>query len=281
MDLIIKSLHIYPLKGARGIDINNAKLRPRGIKHDRRFMLINAQGRFLSQRQYPKMAQISTKLHQDGLGINIPGEKEIIIPFPATGRHINVSLWRDEFAACLVEHKINACISAFLGENVNLVFMADNTKRMVDKNWVKEDYPVSFADGYPVLVTNQASLDDLNRHLTEQNERALPMDRFRPNIVIEGANPWEENNWKILRIGEVEIKCVKPCVRCVVTSINQKTGIAGKKSALNALKKLNPSKNPKNQGVVFGQNAIITRLGKIKIGDKVEKNLIKYRFFKK
>ena len=245
-------------------------MRARGLKHDRRFMLVRKGGGFVSQRQFPKLAGINTHLINGGIKIQIPELGDFDISTPDTNKRIHVSLWRDNFACAFVDHAVNQALSEFIGEQIALVYMDEKTRRLADKKWAGSEYPVSFADGYPVLITNQASLGALNAHIVNQGHCPLTMDRFRPNIVIDFDIPWAENQWKTLKIGEVELKCVKPCARCVVTSIDQNTGLAKEKSALAALKILNPSKNPNNPGVIFGQNAVITKAGKIQNGQIVE-----------
>ncbi len=268
--MIVKSLHIYPVKSLRGIDVETVEVRPRGLACDRRFMLVRADGGFITQRQIPKLAQIKTRLSDGCITLDIPDAGLLELDLGDKGKPSNVTLWRDSFKAPEVAAKASAALSNFLSETVKLVHMDEATVRQANPKWAGGAYPVSFADGYPVLVTTTASLNALNALITRDGGTALPMTRFRPNIVVESDEPWAENNWRSLRIGEVELKLVKPCTRCIVTSIDQQTGQPGPKSALAALKTLNPSQDPKNPGVIFGQNAVVIKPGHIQRGDIIQ-----------
>ncbi len=266
----VKSLHIYPVKSLRGIDLNAAEVRPRGLAGDRRFMLVRRNGQFITQRTHPRLARIKAELTSSGIRIYIPEAGCFDVPYPQGEKRMQVTVWRDQLKAAFVDHAVNAAISAFLGAQVALVHMDADTRRAADRAWAGDRHEVSFADGFPVLITNHASLGALNAHIVNEGLCPLSMDRFRPNIVVDCETPWAENDWQALRIGEVELKLVKPCARCVVTSIDQKTGKPGAKSALSALKTLNPSKDPDNPGVIFGQNAVVTKPGHIAVGTPVE-----------
>ena len=266
----VKSLHIYPVKSLRGIDLNAAEVRPRGLAGDRRFMLVRRNGQFITQRTHPRLARIKAELTSSGIRIYIPEAGCFDVPYPQGEKRMQVTVWRDQLKAAFVDHAVNAAISAFLGAQVALVHMDAGAVRAADKTWAGDGHEVSFADGFPVLITNHASLGALNAHIVNEGLCPLSMDRFRPNIVVDCETPWAENDWQALRIGEVELKLVKPCARCVVTSIDQKTGKPGAKSALSALKTLNPSKDPDNPGVIFGQNAVVTKPGHIAVGTPVE-----------
>lgn len=268
--MIVKSLHIYPVKSLRGIDLQTADIRLRGPKGDRRFLLVRPDGGFITQRDFPKLALVKTSLHKTGITLQIPNENDIFVPVPENGKRKTVKIWRDQVGAATTFYGVNESLSKFLGQKVELVYMDNKSQRQANQKWTDGEYPVSFADGYPVLITNTASLTALNAHIVKEGGSALPMNRFRPNIVVEHGTPWREHQWRHIRIGGVELKLVKPCARCIITSIDQHTGERGPKSALKSLKTLNPSKNPASPGVVFGHNAVVVKGGQISVGQEVE-----------
>lgn len=227
-------------------------------------MLVDEDGGFISQRQFPKLAQLCTSQINEGIALSWPGQNWLKIPTPSPSRQ-QVTVWKSTVDAASVQGEINAALSGWLGHSVTLVFMDENAERLASAKWTTSPSPVSFADGYPVLITNTASLTALNNYIMNTGGVAIYMDRFRPNIVIECDTPWAENSWKSLQIGEVILDLVKPCARCIMTSIDQKTGVKTPKTALSALKHLNPSNDPNNPGVLFGWNAVVKKQGIIHI----------------
>ncbi|MBL4854735.1 MAG: MOSC domain-containing protein [Robiginitomaculum sp.] len=266
----IKSLHIFPVKSARAIDLHKAIVKPRGLAGDRRFLLVDADGSFITQRQIPKLAQLCVKLTPGGIALRWSGQDWVDIPFPMNKTRKQITVWHSTVDAVIVEGDINAALSRWLSRPVSLVFMDDKATRLTNTKWSSPASQVSFADGYPVLITNTASLTALNDYITNTGGVALTMDRFRPNVVVESDRPWDEDNWKSVRIGDVVLDLVKPCARCVVTSIDQTTGKKNPNTALTALKHLHPSADPKNPGVIFGMNAIVRTLGNIRVGNTVK-----------
>lgn len=267
--LTVKSLHIYPVKSARGIRLQTAKVKPRGLAGDRRFLLVDAEGGFITQRQYPQLAQLCTRQIEGGISLRWPKHGWVDVPFPPPNNRKQVTVWRSSVSAAQIEGEINAAISAWLGRSVSLVFMDKSAERLANPKWTPAPSQVSFADGYPILITNTASLTLLNNHITNTGGDALGMDRFRPNIVIDCNEPWAEDDWKSLQIGDVILDLVKPCARCIMTSIDQNTGEKHKKTALTALKNLHPSTDTENPGVLFGWNAVPRTTGAISISDAV------------
>jgi len=264
----VHSLHIYPVKSARGIALETAQVKPRGLAGDRRFMLVDRDGGFITQREFPKLAQLCTRQIDEGIALSWPGQNWLKIPTPSPSRQL-VTVWKSTVDATNIQGEINAALSDWLGRAVSLVFMDKTAERLASPKWTTAPSPVSFADGYPVLITNTASLTALNNYITNTGGAALGMDRFRPNIGIDCDTPWAENTWKSLQIGGVILDLVKPCARCIMTSIDQKTGAKNPKTALTALKHLNPSTAPNNPGVLFGWNAVPRVGGKIAMGATV------------
>lgn len=265
----VQSLHIYPVKSARGIDLETVQVKERGLAGDRRFLLVDENGIFLTQRQFPKLAQLLTRQIAGGIALKWPGNDWVDIPFPTHNTRKQITVWRSSVNVAAVEGDINAALGQWLGRTVSLVFMDKTAKRLASEKWTKATTQVSFADGYPILITNTASLTIVNNHIVNTGGEALSMDRFRPNIVINCNTPWAEDSWETLQIGTVILDLVKPCARCVITSIDQNTGERHKKSALAALKNLHPSTDPDNPGVLFGWNAVVRKAGIIRATDIV------------
>lgn len=267
--LSVKSLHIYPVKSGHGVDLQTVDVRRRGLKGDRRFMVVDAQGMFMTQRQYPQLAQLCMQTSETGISLSWPDQAPLMVDFPAIETRRSVTVWRSHVDAAVANADINAAMSSWLGKPVSLVFMDGESERLANEAWTSVPSPVSFADGYPVLVTNTASLAQLNTHIVEGGEQAVPMERFRPNIVIESDEAWGEDHWGVLQIGDVILDLVKPCARCVMTTLDQDSGIKQGREPLRSLKALRTSTDPRNTGVIFGMNAVVRTLGRVNIGDTV------------
>ena len=260
----LSTLYYYPIKACRGHAAQTAFLERRGLERDRRFMIVDQEGTFLTQRDEPALALVVPNLTDRGLGLSAPNMPGLSLPVAAYAPTWRVNVWSS--------HGVNAAdqgdeaaewLSAYLNRPARLVYMPDESIRPVDPKYaIHADDHVSFADGYPVLVASQESLDDLNTRL----ETPLPMNRFRPNLVVAGCKPFEEDTWKRIRIGEVELALVKPCARCEVTTIDQATAARGKEplKTLATFRRLNGSK------VMFGMNAIPLNEGRLRVGDRVE-----------
>jgi len=262
--LTISELNIYPVKSLRGISLNSAKVTDRGFRYDRRWMLVDGNGMFMTQRDFPQMAFINTELTDDGLKI-YHREKNIeplIIPYkPEVSKIVNVPIWDDTCAASLIGEDSNKWFTETLDVECSLVFQPDETKRTVDEDYAKKKEIVSFADGFPFLMIGQASLDDLNSKL----EEPLPMNRFRPNIVFTGGKPFQEDKMKEFKINNITFYGVKPCARCVITTTNQETG----ERLAEPLKTLATYRKFDNK-VMFGMNLLNEGEGLISVGDQID-----------
>jgi len=261
--LTINELNIYPVKSLRGISLNSAKVTDRGFEYDRRWMLIDHRGMFMTQRDYPQMAFINTELTADGLKLSHRKKNIVphIVPYkPEMSKIVTVPIWDDTCSSILVGRNSDKWFSEALDVDCSLVFQPDETQRSVDKNYAKGNEIVSFADGYPFLIIGQASLDDLNSKL----ETPLPMNRFRPNIVFTGGEPFLEDEMKEFKIGDIKFYGVKPCARCVITTTNQETT----ERLAEPLKTLATYRKFKNK-VMFGMNLLHEGEGEIKIGDTI------------
>lgn len=261
----IASLHIYPVKSGQGIDLQSATVRPRGLAGDRRHMIVDERGTFITQRQVPKLAGLRTKRTDMGLCVSWPGGRDIEVGPPSSARQ-DVVVWRNTVSATMAAPHINDALSSWLGKTVSLVFMDEASERTANEKWTSSPSPVSFADGYPLLITTTASLAALNEHIIDGGSLAVPMTRFRPNIVIENNAPWAEDKWKQIKIGGVVIDLVKPCTRCIMTTLDQSSGEKQDREPLRSLRALRTSADPNNEGVLFGVNAVPNMLGEISVG---------------
>ncbi len=262
----LASIHIYPLKGCRGVDLGAAAVEPWGLAGDRRWLLVDSDCQFISQREHASLARIVVT---DGPGAGITVASDGYPPLrarPASEPEmLKVSVWRSTVLAAAAGPEADAWFSAYLGEPVRLVYLDDPTRRAVDPEFGADGDVVSFADGYPLLLTSTGSLGQLGEWLTEAGEQPVPMNRFRPNVVVTGFGPWAEDQWRRIRIGPVSFRVAKPCARCVVTTTDQITGERGRQPL-----KILGRKRRFGQNLVFGQNLIPDSCGVIRVGDPVE-----------
>lgn len=261
----ISEINIYPVKSLKGISLTESVVEGRGLQFDRRWMLVDANNQFMTQRDFPKMALIRIEVEDDYLIVRF-GDQQTVIPFePNAGETAEVAIWDSIVLASVYDRKTNGWFSDVLGLNCRLVLMPETTKRAIDPAYAvkKDEDVVSFADGYPFLLIGEGSLADLNSRL----EEPVPMNRFRPNLVAAGADPFAEDEWKRIRVGETVFHIVKPCDRCVLTTVDQSTG---KKNGKEPLKTLSTYRN-RNGKVLFGQNLIAENPGRtVRVGDKIE-----------
>ncbi|NCO74827.1 MAG: MOSC domain-containing protein [Cyanobacteria bacterium] len=277
----VTEIFIYPIKSCQGISLTHARITPKGLKnfyetafYDRQFMLVDERGKFLTQRQYPQLATIQVEISEEKLYLRC--ENNHISDFELTPsidkELVNVNVWRDYTIAIDQGKEVAKWFKEALKIDIScrLVQQSDDYIRSINPNYsIKENQPVSFADGFPFLLTNTASLEELNQRLTNKYPEEKPhffMNCFRPNIVVNTEFPFIEDTWKKIQIGEIKFDVVKPCSRCIVTTTDQKTGT------------INPLKEPlltlstfRNtfDGIMFGQNLIAVDEGIIKIGDKL------------
>jgi len=261
--LIVQDIFIYPIKSLGGIRLSEAVVEERGFRYDRRWMLVDAEGVFITQRKHPKLALLQVDLGGNGLKVfnkTVDGVS-VKIPFDlATGPELMVTVWDDQVLAKIVHPDLNLWFSDFLGFEASLVIMPEATHRKVNPKYAVHSESVSFADGMPYLLIGQESLNDLNSRLASP----VPMNRFRPNIVFSGGSPYLEDSLRKIKIGELEFEIVKPCARCVMTTVDQATGEKGKEP----LKTLS-SYRTINGKVYFGQNVVALQSGTVKVGDAI------------
>jgi uncharacterized protein len=241
----VYSLHVYPLKGARGIALSEANILATGLAHDRRFLVVEASGAAVTQRNHPRMARVVTAIDEGSLVLTCDGDR-LAVPLTPAGPRRRVRIWDDDVDAIVVPDAASF-FTRYLGVEASLVYVPDDAFRVVEPAYAEPGDRVGFADAYPILVAGLASLDDLNARL----DVPVPMDRFRPNVVIEGAAPFAEEAEAALLVGELRIRTPKRCSRCQVVTVDQTTGAAGKEP-LRTLAKYRASENK----VFFGMNAI-------------------------
>jgi uncharacterized protein YcbX len=261
----VAGLNVFPLKSARGIAVDSIEVEARGPVGDRRWMMVDAHGRLVTQRDLPQLARLVAEPTEAGLRLGCDGETvEVARPTPGAPK-IVATIWRDTLP--LPEAApAGAWLSRQFGVPLRLVHQPDDAVRPVSAEWGAEGDEVSLADGFPVLVATTASLSAVQRAVGA----AMEMRRFRPNLVIDGAGPWEEDSWATIRAGAVELDLVKPCARCTVPTVDPERGVFAGDEPLGALRRLRLSADRRVPGVLFGWNAIPRRLGAIRVGDPVE-----------
>lgn len=267
----VTAVWIYPIKSCRGISLPAAAVTAKGFAWDREFMWVDENGKFITQRQYPDLARVRVQLEGDEIALSLESGSVEPLRFEPTltGTEIAVQVWRSRTTAIDQGDAAAAWLQAKLGltADFRLVRQSPQYRRTVNPEYAVEgDDLVSFADGYPFLLANTASLDDLNRRMADESQR-VPMNRFRPNIVIESDQPFAEDRWRSLQIGEVIFALVKPCDRCIVTTTDQHTG--ARNLQREPLKTLSTFRQFGRQGILFGENMIPRNTGAVRVGDEV------------
>jgi len=259
---IVSQLFIYPVKSLGGIEVSVAEVLPKGLALDRRWMLVDENNRFLTQRVIPEMAlmKLAFNAGEKQVSVHFKGESAIL-PSMANGQPFMAVVWNDVVEVTEPDVSISKWFSDRLGISCKLVAFPEENPRPVDPDFaLSPGNQTSLSDGYPILIIGQSSLDNLNTRLNTP----VGFDRFRPNIVFTGGLPFEEDTWKRFSIGKVAMAGVKPCARCVMTTIDQQTGLAGKEplATLSSFRKV-------GNKVLFGQNVIPLFKGMINIGDEI------------
>ncbi|MFF4116932.1 MOSC domain-containing protein [Streptomyces sp. NPDC001714] len=265
----LQSIHVHPVKALRGFSPREAVVEPWGLTGDRRWVLIDHGGKVVTQRVQPRLALAAAELLPGGgVRLSAPGRTPLTVPVPEPGVLVPVDIFGTKVEAVLAAEAAHAWCGAYLEADVRLAHMdAPAIRRPIDPDHALPGETVSFADGYPLLVTTQASLDALNSLIVRgehPDEGPLPMDRFRPNVVVRGTRAWAEDDWRRIAIGEVEFRVAKMCGRCVVTTTDQLTAERGREP----LRTLARHRRFGNQ-LVFGQNLVPHSPGTIRVGDPV------------
>lgn len=263
--MIVSALYIYPVKGCGAVQLQRAAVHPRGLIGDRRWMWVDAEGKFITQRSHPPMATIRPTLLEGGLRLEAEGHAPLEIPEPdADAPWRPVQVWSSTLDAPVAEGSA-AWGRAFFGQPASLVFMGEGCVRPMKPGRGRPGDEVSFSDGYPLLLAHEASLTELNRRIVEGGGQPVPMERFRPNLIISGGEAFDEESWSAFTAGEVPFDAKTACERCTVTTLDQATGA---KVSAEPLKTLAAFRRRDNK-VYFGVNCIPRGGGEIAVGDQV------------
>lgn len=274
--MIVSELYVYPIKSCQGIKLQQAEVTAKGFLWDRELMVVSRKGKFLTQRQFPQLAKAQITLEGDLISLSTEDSSLETITFNPNfnGAEIAVEIWRDNTVAIDQGDEVAAWFHRLLELDDNKecrLVRQSATRKVRHKLSFTEENPVSFADGYPFLLTATASLAELNRRIAETYEETapiIPMNHFRPNIVVETTKPFEEDYWKVIQLGKIKFDVVKPCSRCIITTIDQKTGT--KNPLKEPLRTLGSFRQFGEQGVMFGENMVPYNEGTLKVGEKLE-----------
>lgn len=271
--ITITGLFYYPIKGCKGWRLDSANLIERGIAFDRHFMIVNPDGRFLTQREHPRMALIEPTIANGTLTLSAAGMETLSLPHTDEGSTEKVVVWQDACDAVSQGQEAAEWLSTFLGVDAHLVTMHCDFRRTIDQTYaVRPTDHTGFADGFQMLLASEASLESVNSRLIESVNEPVPMDRFRPNIVVAGCDAFAEDTWKHFNVrnsaGDVEMYGVKLCGRCIVTTVDQASGTKTGAEPIATLKKFR--RNADGTKVLFGQNVIHRNTGTIAVGDTIE-----------
>jgi hypothetical protein len=258
----VSSLHVYPIKSCRGLDLKAVRFDLLGPLYDRRFMVVDDSGAFLTQRELPRMTLIEPRLGPTALQISAPGMPQLKVAMTQRGaRRLDIQIFRHTGPAEDAGDHAADWFSSVLERPCRLVRFPEDAVRAVSKQHTALDARVGFADGYPALLLSEASLTDLNSRMKER----MTMDRFRPNIVVRDCEPYAEDGWKRIRIGDLVLDVVKPCDRCSITTVDPRSGVAGKEPLATLA-----DYRKRDGKVLFGQNCVHHEPGSVRVGDEVE-----------
>lgn len=261
----ISSLAVYPVKSGAGISLPEVEVLPTGLAGDRRWMVVDEEGEFVSQRVLPALARLAATPTATGMRLDMGGEGiEVPVPTAGAGR-IPVRVWKDRLDLPEADQAAS-WLSRHLGRPLRLVHQPEDAVREMSREWGREGDRLSLADGAPILVTTTASLEEVRRAVGSP----VGMERFRPNIVVEADEPWAEDGWARLSLGGIELDLVKPCARCSVITTNQEQGVVDKPEVLGTLRTIRRSADARVPGVLFGWNAVPRGTGRLRVGDAVE-----------
>jgi uncharacterized protein len=264
--MYVRSLHLYPIKSCAALNVQEAQVEAAGLQFDRRWMLVEpSTGRFLTAREHPRLLHLDVRPHGESLLIRAPGLAEQWLSASVVSTR-EVEIWGEKLSAERCDPQLSAAISAWLQLPVELVRLSAEHPRPVDPRYATAPRQhVSFADGFPLLLISQASLDGLNERLRAQGRQPVDMTRFRPNVVVADADlPHAEDQWQTIRIGALEFAVVKPCVRCVLTTIDP---ISATRDPSGEPLRTLLSYRRATKGAIFGMNVIAMQTGRLRVGD--------------
>lgn len=268
----ITDLFVYPLKSARGIAVQQARVDSLGLAGDRLAMVVDAGGNAITQREMPQLAQISVVESEGFLRLSMDGKNGkngIAVHLTSAVTRLDVDIWKSIVSAAIADDASNRALSDWLGQEVRIAIFDGSSERLAEESWAGTAAPVAFADGFPILVTTTGSLAALNADLAAHGSAPVGMDRFRPNIVVDCEEPWQEDRWDAIEINGLRLDLVKPCARCIMTTQDQITGSRDVANPLPSLGRLRMSADRRVPGLLFGWNAVSRGNGSITIGHEV------------
>nr|WP_298095648.1 MOSC domain-containing protein [uncultured Shinella sp.] len=263
----IEGLNIHPLKSGRAIPVESATVRLDGLAGDRRFMIVEPDGHFITQRELQALARVEATAVGESLHLEMEG-RQLFASFEPEDR-LDVTVWDSPVNAAVADEAVNDVLSDWLERPVKLVHMDALAHRTEGEDWAETPVPVGFADGFPILVTTTGSLADLNRTLVAKGQEPVGMDRFRTNILVSCDDPWDEDFWEAIEINGILFDFVKPCARCIMTTQDQMTGERIGGNPIQGLAEKRMSADRRVPGVLFGWNAVPRGEGEIRLGDTV------------
>ena len=258
----LTEINIYPVKSLAGIALQSSPMDAMGLRYDRRWMLVTPAGKFITQRTHPQMVLIQPQLADGVLTLARQGMQDHhVAAVSADSASMQVEIWNDRVNALHISEQTDAWLTQAIHDPCRLVYIANDEIRQCDLLYADAGDHTGFADGFPLLLISQASLDDLNGRL----QQPLSMKRFRPNLVVSGCAPYAEDGWRQIRIGDVTLRVVKPCSRCVITTVDPETGVKGPGEPLRTLARYRMRDNQ----VYFGQNLIHRQQGVLSVNQEV------------
>ena len=263
----VEGLNIHPLKSGRAIPVESAGIRIDGLAVDRSYMIVEPDGRFITQRELQALARIEATAVGESLHLEMEGS-QLFASFEPEDR-LDVTVWDSPVNAAVADEAVNEVLSDWLARPVKLVHMDALAHRAEGEEWAGNPAPVGFADGFPVLVTTTGSLADLNRTLVAKGQEPVGMDRFRTNILVSCDEPWAEDLWESIEINGIVFDFVKPCARCIMTTQDQMTGERIGGNPIQGLAEKRMSADRRVPGVLFGWNAVPRGEGEVRLGDAV------------
>ena len=260
----LSALHVYPIKSCAGLSVSEWEVDAYGLKHDRRWMVVTPGGRFITQRELPALAMVRAEIAPPHLRVSAPGYPDLVTPLaPLGGRPVATRVWNDALQVVAPDHKADEWFSDYLGHEVLVAYMPETVVREVNRDYAPDGGRTGFADAFPFLLIGEASLADLNGRLATP----LPMNRFRPNLVVRGCGAFAEDGWRHITVAGIPMQVVKSCARCVITTTDQET-LARTDEPLRTL----ASYRRQNNQVVFGQNVAHYGTGVLHVGDPIAVN---------
>lgn len=269
VELTLTGLRRYPVKSCRGEDLDSCEVEPWGLAGDRRWMVVDPAGKVVTAREANRLVLVDPQLTDRGLRLTAPGIGDLVIDRPEAGPLLDVQIWDDRLAARLADDDAADWFSTVIGRELRLVYLDDPRRRPVDPDYAKPDEVVSLADGFPLLLATEESLAQLNAWIADgprPEDGPLPMTRFRPNLVVRGATPFAEDDWLRVRVGEAIFRVVKPCDRCVLTTIDPVTAVRTKEPLVTLARH-----RKRGSKILFAVNVIPEEpYETVRVGDPVE-----------